>query len=51
MKAFQCSICKQLDNDDVDDKAFCKYGIDARQKYRDEFEEKECLRCFVELKK
>lgn len=49
MKAFQCSICKQLDNNDIDDKAFCKYGIDARRKYRDKADKEECLKCFEKI--
>ncbi|MBK5242138.1 hypothetical protein [Clostridium sp.] len=49
MKAFQCSICKQLDINDTDDKAFCRYGIDARQKYRDKADKEECLKCFEEV--
>ena len=51
MKAFQCSICKQLDINDTDDKVFCKYGIDARQKYRDKTDKEECLKCCEEKEK
>jgi hypothetical protein len=51
MKAFQCSTCKQLDINDIDDKVFCKCGIDARQKYRNKSDKEECLKCFEELPK
>ena len=51
MKAFQCSICKQLDIDDISVKVFCKCGIDARQRYRDKFDKEECLKYCEELPK
>lgn len=49
MKAFQCSRCSQLDQDDIDDKVFCKCGINPLPQSRDKSDREECLKCFIEL--
>ena len=34
MKAYQCSRCRQLEEDDFEEKCFCSAGIDMRPQYR-----------------
>jgi len=49
MKAFKCSMCKQLDINDIDDEVFCQHGIQPMPRYRDKSDKEKCLKCFVEL--
>ncbi len=51
MKAFQCSKCEQLDEDDIYDKVFCKCGIQPMPKYREKTDKENCLTSFEELPK
>ncbi|MEA4922189.1 MAG: hypothetical protein VB031_02340 [Eubacteriaceae bacterium] len=49
MKAYQCSKCRWLEEDDIDDIVFCRVGIDARPSRRYQGLAKECLENFEPL--
>lgn len=49
MRAFQCSRCKHLSQNDTDDTVFCEFGITATPKYRDKDDRKICLESYEEL--
>ena len=49
MKAYQCSKCKHLEENDINNKVFCSWGFDPRPVYRDKGIAKECKSHFEEL--
>jgi hypothetical protein len=49
MRAFQCSKCKQLEENDIDDKVFCGFGLDLI--HRDKADAIICKTCFEEIEK
>lgn len=46
MKAFQCSKCNLLLENDVDDTCFCAIGIDPRPKHRFDGDRETCVEGF-----
>ena len=48
MKAFQCSRCVQLQQDDLSDKVFCPFAQPV-PRYRDKSDRELCLAAFKSL--
>ena len=42
VKPFQCSSCAHLQQDDVEDKVFCSFGIDPRPRRRCDGDAEQC---------
>lgn len=51
MRAFQCSKCKHLEQNDIDDTVFCGYGLDIRPSVRDKSDAEFCKVIFEKLEK
>ena len=49
VKAFQCSKCKQLQENDIDDTVFCSCGIDPRPNKRYKGDKELCQQCYDPL--
>lgn len=49
VKAYQCSKCKQLQENDIEDNVFCQCGIDPVPGRRIKAGKEECLKSFEEI--